>query len=149
MEYSPTSTRAYIIGTVFVIASVAGVLTIFVAVKEESAAALVVAAGSFLLALVSWWGLLSWKPTIVTIREGVLEVSRGGRVDSYELTDSSTVVEFTGRPGSPTWTATVRTANGPRTILRANQVKPRQFERIVRYHRGAAQGPRPDGDAAG
>ena len=147
MEYTPTSTRGYLLGTVFVVAAVTGVLTIFVGVSEESGASLVIAACCFLLAVVAWWGLLSWRPTVVSIEEGVLEITRSGRTERYELTDPATVVEFSGRPGSPTWTATVRNHNGPRTLLRPSQVKPRQFERIVRHHRARAQAARPDGAA--
>jgi len=47
-------------------------------------------------------------------------------------------VAFTSRPGSPVWSATVKTANGPRTVLRPSDVKPRQFERIVRHYRSRA-----------
>jgi len=92
------------------------------------------------LALVAWWALLGWKPTVVTIRDGVLDATRGGRTERFELTDPSTTVEFSGRPGSPTWTATIRNDNEPRTLLRPNQVKPRQFERIVRHYRRRASG---------
>lgn len=135
VEYSPTNARGYLLGGVFVAASVTAVLTLFVAINDNSAAALVIAGGCMVLALVSWWALLGWKPTVVTIEEGVLDISRGGHSERFELTDPTTVVDFAGRPGSPTWAATVRRQNGPRTVLRASQVKPRQFERIVRYHR--------------
>lgn len=144
VEYSPTHVRGYLLGTVFVIASVTAVLTLFVAVSESSSAALVIAGGCVVLALVAWWALLAYKPTVVSIREGVLDITRGGHTDRYELTDPSTVVEFNGRPGAPTWTAMVKEANGPRTILRPSQVKPRQFERIVRHHRSRATAARPD-----
>ena len=137
MEYSPTSVRGYLLGGVFLIASVAGVLTLFVAVSQDSTPALVIAGGCGVLAVVASWALASWKPTVVSIREGVLDVERGDHTERFELTDPSTVVEFNGKPGSPTWTAMIKRANGPRTILRSNQVKPRQFERIVRHHRAA------------
>ena len=136
MEYSPTHVRGYVLGTVFVVASVAAVLTLFVAVSDGSVPALLIAGGCMVLALVAWWALLGWKPTVVSIEEGTMEITRGGRTERFELTDASTVVEFGGRPGSPTWTATVRSGNGPRTVLRSSQVKPRQFERIVRHYRG-------------
>jgi hypothetical protein len=135
VEYSPTHVRGYLLGAVFVVASVAAVLTSFVAVSESSAAALVIAGGCMVLALVAWWGLLGWRPTVVTIRDGVLHVTRS---DTYDLTDPATVVTFTGKPGSPAWAASVRQANGPRTALRSSQVKPRQFERIVRAYRSSA-----------
>ena len=67
---------------------------------------------------------------MVSIRDGVLEITRGGHSDRFELEVPSTVVEFSGRPGSPAWTAMAQHANGPRTILRSSHVKPRQFERI-------------------
>ena len=107
-------------------------------------AALVIAGGCVVLAVVAWWALLGWRPTVVSIREGVIDVTRAGHTDRFELADPSTTVEFSGRPGSPTWTAVLRTKNGPRTILRSSHVKPRQFERIVRHHRATA----PDGDAS-
>ena len=91
-----------------------------------------------MLALVAWWALLGWKPTVVTIEEGVLEMARGGRTEQFELTEPTTAVEFTGRPGSPSWAATIRNNNGPRTVLRPSHVKPRQFERIVRHYRQRA-----------
>jgi hypothetical protein len=149
VEYSPTHVRGYLLGGVFVAASVAAVLTLFVAISDSSAPALVIAGGCMLLALVSWWALLGWKPTVVTIEEGVLDVSRGGHSERFELTDPATVVDFAGRPGSPTWTATVRNNNGPRTVLRPSQVKPRQFERIVRHHRAPAETARSDDTAPG
>ena len=135
MEYSPTNVRGYLLGSVFLVSAVAGVLTAFVALSEDSTPAMVIAGGCGVLALVSSWALVSWKPTVVSIRGGVLEITRGGHSDRFELEDPSTVVEFTGRPGSPAWTAMVKHANGPRTILRSSHVKPRQFERIVRHHR--------------
>ena len=135
VEYSPTNVRGYLLGSVFLVSAVAGVLTAFVALSEDSTPALVIAGGCGVLALVSSWALISWKPTVVSIRGGVLEITRGEHSDRFELEDPSTVVEFTGRPGSPAWTATIKHANGPRTILRSSHVKPRQFERIVRHHR--------------
>jgi hypothetical protein len=143
VEYSPTSVRGYALGAVFLVAAVTGVLTLFLAVSEDSSAALVIAGGCVVLALVAWWALLSWKPTVVSIREGVLDITRGERSDRFELTDPATVVEFRGRPGSPSWTATVKHVNAPRTILRSSHVKPRQFEQIVRHHRAQAQGQNP------
>ncbi len=134
VEYTPGPLRGYLLGAVFVVAAVAGVLTSFIAISEQSTAALVVAAGCFALGLVAWWALLSWRPVVVTVREGTLEITRGEHGDTFDLTDPATVVEFRGRPG-PTWTALVRHANGPRTVLRSSHVKPRQFERIVRHHR--------------
>jgi hypothetical protein len=143
VEYSPTHVRGYLLGGVFVAASVFAVLTLFVAISDSSTAALVIAGGCMVLALVSWWALLGWKPTVVTIEEGVLDISRGGHSEQFELTDPTTVVDFAGRPGSPTWAATIRKQNGPRTVLRSSQVKPRQFERIVRYYRARAGSARP------
>lgn len=144
VEYTPGPLRGYLLGAVFVVAAVAGVLTSFVAISEQSTAALVVAAGCFALGLVAWWALLSWRPVVVTVREGTLEITRGEHGDTFDLTDPATVVEFRGRPG-PTWTALVRHGNGPRTVLRSSHVKPRQFERIVRHHRASD---RPRDDAA-
>jgi hypothetical protein len=144
VEYSPTHLRGYLLGAVFLVASVTGVLTLFVAVRDDSSAALVIAGGCMVLALVAWWALLGWKPTVVTIREGVLDITRGGHSEQFELTDPSTVVEFGGSPGSPRWTATIRNKNGPRTVLRSSHVKPRQFERIARHYRPRAEPTRPD-----
>ena len=149
VEYSPTHLRGYLLGTVVVLASVSAVLLLFVAVSDDSTAALVIAAGCVVLGLVAWWALLAWKPAVVSITEGVLEITRGGRTERLELTDPSTEVDFAGRPGSPTWTATIRKKNGPRTILRSSQVKPRQFERIVRYYRTRTDAPQPDEAAQG
>jgi hypothetical protein len=139
VEYSTTHIRGYLLGAVFVVASVTAVLTLFVAVRDSSAAALVIAGGCMLLALVAWWALLGWKPTVVSITEGVLEITRGGHSETFELTDPSTYVNFNGRPGSPAWAATVRNGNGPRTVLRSSHVKPRQFERIVRHYRSRTE----------
>jgi hypothetical protein len=144
VEYSPTHLRGYLLGGVFVIAAVAAVITLFVAVSDDSSAALVVAGGCIVLALVAWWALLGWKPTVVTLEEGVLEVDRGGHTDRFELTDPATTVTFSGRPGSPSWAATVRNGNGPRTVLRSSHVKPRQFERIVRHYRTTGDTARSD-----
>ncbi len=138
VEYTPGSLRGYLLGGVFVVAAVTGVLTSFVAISESSTAALVVAAGCLALALVAWWALLSWRPVVVTVREGTLDITRGEHSETFDLTDPATVVEFRGRPG-PSWTALVRHANGPRTVLRPSHVKPRQFERIVRHHRAPAE----------
>lgn len=141
VEYTPTAVRAYLLGGVFVVAAVAAVLTAFVAISESSTAALVIASACGALGLVAWWALLGWRPTVVSIREGVLEIARGDHTETFELTSPTTSVEFRGRPGSPSWTAVVRHQNGPRTMLRPSQVKPRQFERIVRHYRPAAKAP--------
>ncbi len=141
VEYSPTHLRGYLLGGVFVVAAVAAVITLFVAVSDDSSSALVVAGGCIVLALVAWWALLGWKPTVVTIEEGVLEVTRGGHTERFELTEPSTSVTFAGRPGSPSWAATIRNDNGPRTVLRPSHVKPRQFERIVRHYRATSGSP--------
>ena len=118
-----------------------------VVIEAPLAPSLVVAGGCIVLALVAWWALLGWKPTVVTIEEGVLDIARGGRSEQFQLTDPTTVVEFAGRPGSPTWAATIRNSNGPRTVLRSSQVKPRQFERIVRHYRTRTEAVRPGENA--
>ena len=52
---------------------------------------LVILAGVALgLAMATWWALLNWTPEIVSISNGVLEVSRGADADSFDLRDPST-----------------------------------------------------------
>ena len=138
MEYSPTSARGYLLGAVLLLASVAGVLTLFVAISESSAAALVIAAGCMVLALVAWWALLSWSPTTVRVHDGVLDVARRDHIDRFDLADPATEVTLGSRPGLPGWTATFKEPNGPRVVIRSSQVKARQFTRIVEHHRARA-----------
>ena len=95
------------------VAAVAAVITLFVAVSDDSSAALVVAGGCIVLALVAWWALLGWKPTVVTIEEGVLEVTRGGHTERFELTEPSTSSRSPAGPAHPRGRPRSGTTTGP------------------------------------
>ena len=67
--------RLYVLGAVFVGASVISVLMIFLAVQDGNANSLVRAGAVLVIALAALWLMLGWEPTVVSVRDGVLEVS--------------------------------------------------------------------------
>ncbi len=141
VEWSATNVRRYVLGTMFVVSSVASVLTIFYAVQESSRQALFLAAVLVALATGSWWTLLSWVPTVVTIRKGILEVARGPVGEKFDLRDPDTQIELGGNVRSPLWKAVARVPDGKDVVILSSHVKPRQFVEIVQHHRGHAAEP--------
>ena len=135
VEYTPTSLPRYAFAAVFVAASVAAVLVIFLAVQEGSRTILLLAAGLLALAMGSWWAVLSWSPTVVSIRRGVLEVARGTHGDRVDLRDTATRIDLGDDLGSRTWKAVVHRDGEPDLVIRASQVKAREFCEIVSRHR--------------
>jgi len=44
-------------------------------------------------------------------------------------------VDLSGKPGSPSWRAEIGRPEGRSVVIRAQQVKARQFTEIVQHHR--------------
>ncbi len=136
VEYSPSELRNYALGAVLVVASVAAVITLFLVAPDPDTGGFVLVLCLGLLAAAAGWGLASWKPTVVSIRDGILEVSRGDQEDTYDLRDPDTRVDLGTRTGSPSWRAKVASPDGPTTVITAREVKARHFTEIVEHHRG-------------
>jgi hypothetical protein len=143
-EYSPSDLPSYLLGATVVIASVAAVLALFRVAPAPSAGGFVVVICLAAIAVAAGWGLASWQPTIVSIRDGVLEVARAGREEEFDLRDPATRVELGRDPGSPRWKATVTRPDGRAATIDARQVKARHFTRIVEHHRHRLRGPEQD-----
>jgi hypothetical protein len=123
-----------VFGTLFTIFSVGAVLGILWAVSEGSGQAILGAAGLTLLAMVSWWALLNWSPPIVSISDGVLEISRGTRGVTWDLRDPDTEITFRGKPSSRAWKAIVQAPDGKPTTISARTVDPAQFVELVEHY---------------
>ena len=132
------------LGGVFVGASVISVLMIFLAVQDGTTNSLLRAGALLLIALAAAWLMLGWEPTVVSVRDGVLEISRGSRGQQADLRDPSVTAESSGKPGSPAWKLTVKRPDAKPIVVRGNQVRRRQFARIVAWNQAH---PRSDGDA--
>ncbi len=143
VEYTPSDVRSYLLATVFVLAAVASVLTLWVSEPDANTAGL-------------WW-LPDWRsspwppggsePTVVSIREGALTVASGARVHTFDLRDPRTRTKFGEKPGSPSWQAVFRRPDGRTSVIGAQQVKARHFSEIVEYYRDHPR--TPDKNSAG
>jgi hypothetical protein len=126
---------------VLVLASVGAVLILFSAVSDPDVGGFVLVVCLGVIAALAGWALASWNPTVVSIRDGVLGVARGGQEDEFDLRDPETRVELGQRPGSPSWRARVIHAHGSSAVIGARQVKPRHFIQVVQHHRAHLRAP--------
>jgi hypothetical protein len=135
---------SFVFGTLFTVFSVGAVIGIFWAVSDGSSTAILGAAGLTVLAMVSWWALLNWSPPVVSISNGLLEVSRGsgGGGEKWDLRDPATEIAFRGRTSSRSWKATVRSPKGSQVTIPARTVDAAQFTELVEYYQSVG----PDGD---
>jgi hypothetical protein len=138
VEYRPTDVRRYALGTLFTVCAVLAVVAIFYAVQQGSASSIITAASVVVLAMASWWGLLSWSPPIVSITRGVLEVSQGPVSRRADLRDPATEVQVGDNVGDRSWTARFVAPDNTRLLIRASQVRPAQFREIVAHYRAEA-----------
>ncbi len=94
VEYSPSDLRNYALGALLVVVSVAAVITLFLVAPDPDTGGFVLVLCLGLLAAAAGWGLASWKPTVVSIRDGILEVCPAGiarrRMISAPRTPAST-----------------------------------------------------------
>jgi hypothetical protein len=134
VEYSPSHLPLYALGAVFVAASVISVLMIFLAVQDGTTNSLLRAGAVLVIALAAAWLILGWEPTVVSVRDGLLEVSHGSRGQKADLRDPHVIAESSGKPGSPAWKLTVRRPEGKPIVVRGYQVHRRPFARIVAWH---------------
>jgi hypothetical protein len=134
IEFRSTSLLRSVFGAVFVVCAVGAVIAIFRAVSGGSSEVILAAAGLTALAMVSWWALLSWTPPIVSVSDGLLEVSRGTKAVSWDLRDPATQITFRGRPSSRSWRAVLRGATGKPATISARQVDPAQFVEVVEHY---------------
>lgn len=134
VEYSPTNLPSYLFGAVFVVASVAAVLSTLLALEDGTHDSVVRAGALAVIAGVAWAALMTWHPTVVMVRDGVLEVSRGARARSADLRDPDTEVVQGGNPRSPLWQVTVRRPDQRPIVVRGHQVRRRQLARILDHH---------------
>ena len=145
VEYSPTNVLLYVLGGIFVIAAVLGVLRVFSAVDGGASNDWVSAIAFGAIAVAALGVMAAWEPTVVSVREGVLEVSRGSRSQEADLRDPAVQAETSGAPSSPGWKVLVRRPNEKPIVVRGSQVRRRQFARIVEFHQAH---PQPPGGAA-
>ena len=138
VEYSSGDAPRYVAGAVLLVASVVAVLVLVSAIADRSGSAFFVAVLLGVLAAGASWFLTRWEPTVVTLRDGRLEVTRGDDGDYFDLSDPATEVHLDGNPGSPTWRARFSEPEGSKATLRPTQVKARQFVDIVEHHRSHA-----------
>ena len=115
--------------------SVAAVIAIFWAVSEGSTNAILGAAGLTALAMGAWWALLNWTPAIVSISNGILEISRGSAADSWDLAHEETDLTYSGKPASRSWKATLTGNDGKKHVITRSAVDPEQFVEIVEHYR--------------
>ena len=142
IEFRSTSLLRWVVGAVFVVCAVAAVIATFRAVSAGSNDVVLAAVGLTALAMLSWWALLRWTPPIVSVSDGLLEVSRGATAASWDLRDPATEITFRGRPSSRSWRAVLRGPSGRPTTIRARQVDPAQFVDVVEHYQ--AVGPETD-----
>jgi hypothetical protein len=134
IEFRSTSVLRYVFGALFVVCAVAAVIAIFRAVSAGSGEVIVAAAGLTALAMLSWWAVLSWTPPIVSISNGLLEITRGAKALSWDLRDPATEITFRGRPSSRSWRAILRDATGRPATISARHVDPLQFVEVVEHY---------------
>ena len=135
IQYSPSNVPLYVLGTVLAVTAGASALTLIVTAADPTSAGLTMAALFAAVAVAAGWALSSWHPPVIAIRDGVLDVSSRRREMKFDLRDPETRVELSGKPGSPSWRAEVGPAKGRNVVIRAQQVKARQFTEIVEHHR--------------
>ena len=134
VEFRPGNVVSYIFGAFFTVFAVGAVITIFWAVSDGRSQAILGAAGLTALAMLSWWALLNWSPPIVSVSNGLLELSRGSRARSWDLRDPDTEITFRGRPSSRSWKAILRDDDGKPVTISARNVDPAQFTELVEHY---------------
>ncbi|HEY0902409.1 MAG TPA: hypothetical protein VGE14_00815, partial [Marmoricola sp.] len=144
VEFRPGNALRYVFGTLFTIFSVGAVIGIFWAVSEGGGQAVLGAAGLTALAMASWWALLNWSPAIISISNGLLEVSRGSSTESWDLRDPDTEITYRGRVTSRSWRAVLRNDDGKPVTISASNVDASQFTEIVAHYQALG----PEGDDA-
>ena len=117
------------------LAAGASVLTLIVTAADPTSGGLMMAALLAIVAVAAGWALSTWNPPTIAIRDGVLEVASRRRETKIDLRDPNTQVELGDKPGSPSWRAVVKPPEGRDVVIRAQQVKARQFSEIVQHHR--------------
>jgi hypothetical protein len=137
VEFRQGSVLRYVFGALFVVFAVAAVIAIFRAVSDGSSDVILLAIGSTAAAMVSWWALLGWAPPVVSISNGLLELSRGANSTSWDLRDPATEITFRGRPASRSWKAILRTKGEKPATISSRQVDPAQFVEIVEHYQSA------------
>ena len=135
IQYSPSDLPLYVLGTVLALAAGASVLTLIVTAADPTSGGLMMAALLAIVAVAAGWALSTWNPPTIAIRDGVLEVANGRRETKIDLRDPNTQVKLGDKPGSPSWRAVIKPPEGRDVVIRAQQVKARQFSEIVQHHR--------------
>ena len=136
VEYTPSGAMAYVLGGVVVVASVAAVVTLVAASTEPDPGGLLLGIFFGALAALAEWALSNWTPTIISIRNGDLALSRGTHVQHIDLRDAETQFGPGEKPGFRRWRTTITDREGHKAVIGAWQVKARHFTEIVEYHSG-------------
>ncbi len=121
VEYTPSDVRSYLLATVFVLAAVASVLTLFVSAPDANTAGFVVAAGLAILALAAWSGLAGRNPR--SYRSAKVP-SRWPAVHAYTLSTCATPGPARSSARSPAPPAG-RPFSGDRTVAPPSSVRNR------------------------
>jgi len=140
IQYSASNLPIYALGAMLALAAGASVLTLIVTAADPTTAELTMAALLAAIALAAGWALSRWSPSVIAIRDGVLEVANR-RETKIDLRDPQTTVELGDKPGSPNWKAVIGQPKGRNVVIRAQQVKARQFTSIVQHYRRNLRAP--------
>ncbi|GAB3991834.1 hypothetical protein [Nocardioides marmoraquaticus] len=125
----------YLAGVVFVAAAIGAVVLLVDFLGDTASGRLVPAVGLVLLAGAALLSLGSLAPTVVTLRESVVEVAHGETVRRYDLAESGVRLDLQGSPSSLSWQARLGHPDGDVDLLRRRQVDPREFTDAVRAYR--------------
>lgn len=138
VEYRQSEAWRWLIGAAFAVLSVLAVVAVFAAVGQPSGRRTAFALVATAAACLAWWALLNWAPMIVSISNGVLEVTHGDRATSVDLGTASDRLELSGEPGSRAWRAVVRRPEGGQLTIHARRVDTAEFTSIVQHYADGA-----------
>jgi hypothetical protein len=139
VEYKPRASYRPLLGILFALAAVLAVVAIFWAVSHGGRSSIGIAIGVTAFALVFWWGLISWTPTVVSVDGPILEVTRGADGQRFDLRDPDLVIDVDDDTASRSWRATITRPDDTELVIPASAVDPDEFTAIVQHYRGQVE----------
>ena len=138
VEYRSGSLPRVVLAGLFLVTVVAAVLLLFWSVSVSSGTGTFAAVTLGAAAGMLWWAMLAADPTVVSVSQGVLEVTRGDQAVRVDLRSTRTRVDLGLDVRSPRWRTVVRLPGQADIVIRRRQVNVREFVAIVGHHRRAA-----------
>jgi hypothetical protein len=138
VEFKPRGLARRFVGLVTLLGLGASAYLGWLAYQDRTTVSYGIAGTAVVFTLVLWAAWASSPAAHLHVHGGMLEVSRGGRTDRFDLSSHYTLIRVEGGPRSSRWRVLIERPQDTPYVIDRSMVDPRSFlEVLAAYHHTA------------